>query len=157
MQALRSFWLRDTAGKMGYFDKQLGDKDAVRVGRVIPHHQFLFSSWCPKVYCQFAFEDPRSNTPSTPLSEATRILSKTYLEMVPNGPKLSKTEKLVQVHTFKPGWMDASAAFMRSGGYKVSKRISDVQQDTAVVWGENDEVLDPKDAQAFVKILPHAK
>ena len=64
---------------------------------------------------------------------------------------------VVQIHTFKPGWMDASAAFMRSGGYKVSKRISDVQQDTTVVWGRNDEVLDAKDAQAFVKILPHAK
>lgn len=95
LKALRTFWLRDTAGKMGYFDKdRLATKDAVRVGRV---------------------------------------------------------------HTFKPGWLDASAAFMRSGGYRVSKKIAEVQQDTTVVWGAKDEVLKPEDAQEFVRLLPHAR
>lgn len=48
-------------------------------------------------------------------------------------------------------------AFMRSGGYRVSTRITEVQQDTTVVWGTSDEVLDPAGGKNFVERLPHAK
>lgn len=44
-QVLQSFWLRSTAGKMAYYDKQrFANDDAVRVGRIhtfVPGRSFL--------------------------------------------------------------------------------------------------------------------
>lgn len=55
------------------------------------------------------------------------------------------------------GWLDATVAFMKSGGYKVSKKIKDVRQDTLVVWGAEDEILDPKSGSLFAEKLPQSK
>ena len=65
--------------------------------------------------------------------------------------------RIGRLHTHLPGWLDANVAFMRSGGYVVSKRIKNVQQDTTVVWGEQDCVLDPTSGRKFVELLPHAR
>ena len=46
---------------------------------------------------------------------------------------------------------------MRSGGYRVSQIIKDVQQDTTVVWGAKDEILDPESGKLFAERLPHSK
>lgn len=46
---------------------------------------------------------------------------------------------------------------MKSGGYKVSKKIKDVKQDTLVVWGAKDEILDPKSGSLFAEKLPQSK
>lgn len=46
---------------------------------------------------------------------------------------------------------------MRSGGYALSKQIRSVQQECLVVWGEDDEVLDPKFAKQFSDTLPKSQ
>lgn len=55
------------------------------------------------------------------------------------------------------GWLDATVAFMRSGGYRVSQMIEKVQQETTVVWGAKDEILDPESGKLFNERLPHSK
>lgn len=46
---------------------------------------------------------------------------------------------------------------MKSGGYRVSQMIKDVDQETTVVWGAKDEILDPKSGEDFNKKLPRSK
>lgn len=55
------------------------------------------------------------------------------------------------------GWLDATVAFMKSGGYKVSQKIKEVQQDTTVVWGSDDNILDPTSGSKFSEQLPSSK
>jgi len=58
-----------------------------------------------------------------------------------------------RLHTHMPGWSDANIAFMRSGGYSISSRIPDVKQPTLVLWGRQDEILEPKYAMQFEATL----
>ena len=62
-----------------------------------------------------------------------------------------------RLHTHMPGWSDANIAFMRSGGYSISSRIQDVQQPTLVLWGCQDEILEPKYAAQFEAVLPNGQ
>lgn len=62
-----------------------------------------------------------------------------------------------RLHTHMPGWADANIAFMRSGGYSISERISSVQQPTLVLWGRQDEILEPKYAAQFEAALPNGQ
>lgn len=62
-----------------------------------------------------------------------------------------------RLHTNLPGWTDANVAFMQSGGYAISSAIKDVQLPTLVVWGRNDEILSPDNAQKFMDTLPDAR
>jgi pimeloyl-ACP methyl ester carboxylesterase len=55
------------------------------------------------------------------------------------------------------GWTDANIAFMRSGGYSISSRIQEVQQPTLVLWGRQDEILEPKYAAQFEAALPNGQ
>jgi hypothetical protein len=45
------------------------------------------------------------------------------------------------LHTLMPGWADATVSFMLSGGYNVAASISQVQQETLVIWGEQDKIV----------------
>lgn len=65
--------------------------------------------------------------------------------------------KIGRLHTFLPGWADANCAFMQSGGYSILDKIPKVQQETLIVWGYNDEILDPKFAIQFEETLPNGK
>lgn len=65
--------------------------------------------------------------------------------------------RIGRLHTHLPGWTDANVAFMRSGGYAVSTRLSDVKVPTLVVWGRQDEILSPEYAQKFIDALPDAR
>jgi pimeloyl-ACP methyl ester carboxylesterase len=60
-----------------------------------------------------------------------------------------------RLHTHLPGWADANVAFMRSGGYSISARIADVTQPTLVLWGRQDEILEPSYAAKFEAALPN--
>jgi len=53
--------------------------------------------------------------------------------------------------------MDANVAFMRGGGYSISQRLRSVQQPVLVLWGRNDQILEPKYAQQFLDTLPDAR
>lgn len=66
--------------------------------------------------------------------------------------------RIGRLHTFMPGWEDANVAFMRSGGYSIASRIGSVAQETLVLWGRDDEILDPKlYAQRFQDTLPSGR
>ena len=65
--------------------------------------------------------------------------------------------RIGRLHTHLPGWTDANVAFMRSGGYSVSTRLSEVKVPTLVVWGRQDEILSPEYAQQFIDALPDAQ
>ncbi|KXZ48594.1 hypothetical protein GPECTOR_26g497 [Gonium pectorale] len=62
-----------------------------------------------------------------------------------------------RLHTHLPGWLDANIAFMRSGGYAISSKISQIQQQVLVLWGRNDEILDPSYAKRFEETLPNGR
>ncbi len=106
--------------------------------------------------------------------------------------------RIGRLHTHLPGWLDANVAFMRSGGYAISGRISQVgrpggwrgvaggaacpapavlrgrgcrptsappaacprpqvQQPTLVLWGRQDEILEPSTAAKFEAALPNGR
>jgi pimeloyl-ACP methyl ester carboxylesterase len=62
-----------------------------------------------------------------------------------------------RLHTHMPGWTDANIAFMRSGGYSISTKIPNVQQPTLVLWGRQDEILEPKYAAQVEAALPNVQ
>lgn len=65
--------------------------------------------------------------------------------------------RIGRLHTHAAGWEEANCAFMRSGGYAISQRIPEVQVPTLVVWGRQDQILNPKYAAMFQEALPHAE
>ncbi|MFP4006457.1 MAG: alpha/beta fold hydrolase [Spirulinaceae cyanobacterium] len=55
-------------------------------------------------------------------------------------------------------WHEALAAFAKSGGYgSFVEQLSDLQQSTLIVWGENDQILGVKDAPKFEKLIPKSQ
>ena len=65
--------------------------------------------------------------------------------------------KIGRLHTHLDGWTDANVAFMQSGGYAVSTRLGDINIPCLVVWGRNDEILDPSYADKFMQVLKDAE
>ena len=55
------------------------------------------------------------------------------------------------------GWKSANIAFMRGGGYSVSKDIPNIQQDTIIFWGADDEILEKENVKRFARDLPHSR
>ena len=62
-----------------------------------------------------------------------------------------------QMHTFQPQWADATLSFMKSDGYKVAKRVREITQKTLVMWGRQDNILDPAYAERFAEEIPDSK
>lgn len=62
-----------------------------------------------------------------------------------------------RLHTHMPGWLDGNVAFMRGGGYSISAKIPQVQQPALVLWGRQDQILEPAYADRFKSALPHAQ
>lgn len=58
---------------------------------------------------------------------------------------------------YTAGWAEANIAFIQSGGYALSKRIGDIQQECLVVWGRDDKILKPSYAEQFTSVLPKSK
>ncbi|KAG2454922.1 hypothetical protein HYH02_000751 [Chlamydomonas schloesseri] len=65
--------------------------------------------------------------------------------------------RIGRLHTHLPGWEDANIAWMRSGGYAISSKIGQVQQEVLVMWGRNDEILEPSYAGRFESTLPNCR
>lgn len=53
------------------------------------------------------------------------------------------------LHTDQSNWMNASLSFMRSGGYSITDRISELQCPALVIWGKDDQILSPDYAKRF--------
>lgn len=62
------------------------------------------------------------------------------------------------LHLLMPRWQAALIAFTKSGGYNfLSKKIPQVQVQTLVLWGRQDQILGVKDAARFEQTIPHCQ
>ncbi|KAL9246329.1 hypothetical protein vseg_019876 [Gypsophila vaccaria] len=62
-----------------------------------------------------------------------------------------------RLHCLYPWWEDASVDFMTSGGYNVVSLIRQVKQQTLIIWGEDDQIIDYKLALRLHSDLQDAK
>ncbi|GMH45055.1 hypothetical protein BSKO_13012 [Bryopsis sp. KO-2023] len=65
--------------------------------------------------------------------------------------------RLGSLHVDFPGWTEANMSFMRSGGYSLSERIKEIQQKTLIIWGRQDELLEPAYAERFNSEIQDSK
>jgi pimeloyl-ACP methyl ester carboxylesterase len=62
------------------------------------------------------------------------------------------------LHLEMPNWSQALIAFTRSGGYGyLLDRLSEIEQETLILWGRQDRILGVKAAQLFEQNLPNAR
>ncbi len=62
------------------------------------------------------------------------------------------------LHLEMPRWNEALIDFTRSGGFGYTiDRLSQIQQQTLILWGDSDRILGTKPAQQFVDNLPNAR
>jgi pimeloyl-ACP methyl ester carboxylesterase len=62
------------------------------------------------------------------------------------------------LHLEHPNWSQALISFTKSGGYgSYKKKLSQIQQPTLIIWGENDKILGIKDAAKFQQLIPHSQ
>lgn len=61
-----------------------------------------------------------------------------------------------RLHCLLPWWEDATVDFMSSGGYNVSTQIKQVEKETLIIWGEDDQIINNKLAVRLHCELPHA-
>jgi pimeloyl-ACP methyl ester carboxylesterase len=62
------------------------------------------------------------------------------------------------LHLEMPRWSNALIDFTRSGGFGYTiDRLSQIQQQTLILWGDSDRILGTKPAQQFVDNLPNSK
>jgi pimeloyl-ACP methyl ester carboxylesterase len=62
------------------------------------------------------------------------------------------------LHLEMPRWSEALIAFTRSGGYGyLIDRLAEIEQETLILWGDNDRILGTKPAQQFVDSLPNSR
>jgi len=62
------------------------------------------------------------------------------------------------LHLNMPGWNQALIAFTKSGGYTSFKdKLTQIQQPTLILWGEDDRILGIKDANQFQQAITHSK
>jgi pimeloyl-ACP methyl ester carboxylesterase len=62
------------------------------------------------------------------------------------------------LHLEMPRWSEALITFTRSGGYGyLLDRLSAIQQQTLILWGERDRILGVKAARLFEQNLPNAQ
>lgn len=62
------------------------------------------------------------------------------------------------LHLTLPRWSQALIAFTKSGGYNfLSDRITQIQQSTLILWGDNDRILGTQDADRFRQAIPESQ
>ncbi|WP_310489830.1 alpha/beta hydrolase [Chamaesiphon sp. VAR_69_metabat_338] len=62
------------------------------------------------------------------------------------------------LHLEMPNWREALIAFTRSSGYGyLLDRLSEIQQETLILWGKQDRILGIKAAQLFEQKLPNSQ
>ncbi|KAK9676025.1 hypothetical protein RND81_11G048800 [Saponaria officinalis] len=62
-----------------------------------------------------------------------------------------------RLHCLYPWWEDATVDFMTSGGYNVVSLIRQVKQQTLIIWGEDDQIIEYKLALKLHGELQDAK
>ncbi|XP_055809939.1 alpha/beta hydrolase domain-containing protein VTE7-like isoform X2 [Solanum dulcamara] len=71
-------------------------------------------------------------------------------------PKAVAYAGIGRLHCSLPWWEDALVNFMISGGYNVISQIEHVKQNTLIIWGEDDQIIDYKLAVRLHCELPNA-
>lgn len=62
------------------------------------------------------------------------------------------------LHLKCSSWNQALIAFTKSGGYgSFAKRLTEISQETLIIWGANDKILGTKDAGKFEEAIPNSK
>jgi len=62
------------------------------------------------------------------------------------------------LHLAHPNWSRALISFTKSGGYNfLSDKISNIKQQTLIVWGEQDQIVGTKDAKQFEAAIPDSQ
>ena len=63
-----------------------------------------------------------------------------------------------RLHLEMPGWNKALISFTKSGGYgNFQQKLHLIQQQTLILWGENDNILGVGDADKFVKAIANSE
>ncbi|ABG52176.1 alpha/beta hydrolase fold [Trichodesmium erythraeum IMS101] len=63
-----------------------------------------------------------------------------------------------RLHLEMPGWNKALISFTKSGGYgSFKQKLHLIQQQTLILWGENDNILGVGDADKFVKAIANSE
>jgi len=65
--------------------------------------------------------------------------------------------RIGRLHCLMDSWQDASVSFLLSGGFVVSDKVAKVEQKTLVLWGRQDEILEPSTADKFQNTLKNAE
>ncbi|WP_445635691.1 alpha/beta fold hydrolase [Nostoc sp. DSM 114161] len=62
------------------------------------------------------------------------------------------------LHLQMPNWHQALIAFTKSGGYNAFrfKKLSQIVQETLILWGDSDKILGTKDAIRFKRAIPQS-
>lgn len=62
------------------------------------------------------------------------------------------------LHLQMPSWHQALITFTKSGGYSAFrfKKISQIVQQTLILWGDSDKILGTRDAMRFKRAIPHS-
>ncbi|MDJ0732620.1 MAG: alpha/beta hydrolase [Nostocaceae cyanobacterium] len=62
-------------------------------------------------------------------------------------------------HLEMSNWNQALISFTKSGGYQPFRftKLSQIQQQTLILWGDNDKILGTKDANRFKRAIPNSK
>ncbi len=62
------------------------------------------------------------------------------------------------LHLKCPDWNKSLIAFTKSGGYgSFANQISDIKQQTLIIWGRQDNIVGTKGAGKFAKAIPNSK
>jgi pimeloyl-ACP methyl ester carboxylesterase len=62
------------------------------------------------------------------------------------------------MHLQMANWNKALIAFTKSGGYQPfkAKQLEEINQETLILWGDNDKILGTKDAYKFERAIPNS-
>jgi pimeloyl-ACP methyl ester carboxylesterase len=62
------------------------------------------------------------------------------------------------LHLKSQNWQQALIAFTKSGGYSsFGEKLSEIQQETLILWGESDKILGTQDAYKFEKAIANSQ
>ncbi|NJL68205.1 MAG: alpha/beta hydrolase [Oscillatoriales cyanobacterium RU_3_3] len=62
------------------------------------------------------------------------------------------------LHLEMPNWNQALIAFTKSGGYAgFGEKLSQIQQQTLILWGRQDRILGTADAEKFARTIPNSQ
>ena len=70
----------------------------------------------------------------------------------------SDAQACAALHLKCPDWNKSLVSFTKSGGYgSFANAISDIKQQTLIIWGKQDKIVGTKGANKFAKGIPNSK